>query len=118
MQETVKDSGVSASGDDALDLRVAGQVAHGFLNVYAGALALDIRARSPDEKFHLNIVKMSGEILSRSATIKAASTMKERISKDAIFLLMQNRKTGSSDLTVGVIGTKNFLKETVLPTNI
>ena len=33
-QEAVTDLGVSASGDDALDLRVVGQVAHGVLNVY------------------------------------------------------------------------------------
>ena len=48
------------------------------------ALPLDIKARSPEEKLSLNILKMSDEILSRSLTIEAASTvMKERITKDA-----------------------------------
>ena len=40
---------VSASGDDALDVCVVGQVAHGVLNVHADALALDIKARSREE---------------------------------------------------------------------
>ena len=53
LQEAVTDPGVGASGDDALDLRVVGQVAHGVLNVYADALALDIKARSPEEIFKL-----------------------------------------------------------------
>ena len=41
------DSGVGASGGDALDPRVA----HGVLNMYADAWALDIKARSPEEIF-------------------------------------------------------------------
>ena len=90
LQEALTDPGVSASGDDAvvrvsgddaLDLRVVGQVAHGDVNVYANALALDIKARPPEEILNLNMLKMSDEILFRS--IKAASkVMKERISKD------------------------------------
>ena len=76
LQEALTDPGVSASGDDALDLRVVGLVAHGVLNVYADALARDIKARSPEERLNLNILKMSD-------AIKAASTvMKVRISKD------------------------------------
>ena len=53
LQEALGDPGVRASGDDALDLRVVGQVAHGVLNVYADAFALDIKARSPEEIFEL-----------------------------------------------------------------
>ena len=45
------DPGVIASGDDALDFRVVGQVAHVFFNVCADALALDIEARSQEEIF-------------------------------------------------------------------
>ena len=48
LQEAFTDPGVSASGDDALDLR-------GVLNVYADALALDIKSRSPEEILNLNI---------------------------------------------------------------
>ena len=78
--------GVSASGDGALVIRAVGQGAHGVLNVYADALALDIKAPSPEAILNLKILKMSDEIPSRSVTIKAASTaMKERISKDAFF---------------------------------
>ena len=53
LQEAVTAPGVSARGDDALDLRVGGQLAYGVLNVYADALALDIKARSPREIFKL-----------------------------------------------------------------
>ena len=42
LQEALMDLVVSASGDDALDLRVVGQVAHGVLNVCAHAMARDI----------------------------------------------------------------------------
>ena len=85
LQEALTDPGVSASGDDAvvrvsgddaLDLRVVGQVAHGDVNVYANALALDIKARPPEEILNLNMLKMSDEILFRS--IKAASKGHER----------------------------------------
>ena len=51
LQEAVIVPGVSASGDDALDIRVVGQVAHGVLNTFADALALEIKARSPEEIF-------------------------------------------------------------------
>ena len=47
------DPGVIASGDDALDFRVVGQVSHVVFNVYADALALDIEARSLEEMFKL-----------------------------------------------------------------
>ena len=47
-QEALTHLGVSASGDDAV-----GQVAHGVFNVYADALALDIKARSPEEFLNL-----------------------------------------------------------------
>ena len=42
---------VIASGDDALDFRVVGQVAHVFFNVCADVLALDIEARSQEDFF-------------------------------------------------------------------
>ena len=46
LQEARTDPGVGASGDDALDLRVVGQVAHVVFNdVYADVLALDIEGR-------------------------------------------------------------------------
>ena len=45
------DPGVSASGDDALDLRVVGQVVHGVFNVCAATMALNIEARSTEEFF-------------------------------------------------------------------
>ena len=35
LQEALTDLGESASGEDALDLLVVGQAAHGVLNVYA-----------------------------------------------------------------------------------
>ena len=86
LQEALTGPGVSASGDDARDLRVVGQVADGVLNVHADTLALDIGAPSPEGIQNLNILKISDEILSHSITIKAASTvMKDRISKDADF---------------------------------
>ena len=34
---------MSSSGDDALDLRVVGQVRHGVFNVYADSLAIDTK---------------------------------------------------------------------------
>ena len=51
LQEAFTDPGVVASGDDALDLHVVGQVAHGVFNVYVDALALDINPWSPEEIF-------------------------------------------------------------------
>ena len=82
---------ITASGDDALDLRVVGQVAHGVLKVLTPCHSTS-KLRRQRKNFNSNILKMSDEILFRSITIKAASTvMKERISKDADFL-MQNRK--------------------------
>ena len=57
LQEALTDPGVSTNGDDALDLRVVGQVAHFVLNVYAYVLAFDIEARSLEEIFNLGILK-------------------------------------------------------------
>ena len=53
VQEAVTDPGVSASGGDALDLRVVGHVAHGVLNVYADALALSHQSSSARGNFKL-----------------------------------------------------------------
>ena len=90
LQEAVTDPGVSASGGDAIDHGGVGQVAHGVLNVYADASALDIKARSPVEIFNLNTVRMPDDVPPRSTTTKAASTVvKERISKDADFLMQK-----------------------------
>ena len=73
LEEALTNPGVSVSGDDALDLRVVGQVAHGVLNM----------------------LKMSDEIPSRSITIKAASLlMQERIFKKMLICLIAKSKNG------------------------
>ena len=88
LPKAVIDPGVSASSDDAFD---TGHVAHGVLAVYADAVALDIKARSPEGR-NAGIVTMCDAIPSRSITIKAASTvMKERMSKDADLLDAKKR---------------------------
>ena len=71
--------------------------------------------------FNLNTLKISDDIPSRSLTIKAASTvMKERMSKDADFLVQHRKWFQRPELVavsrlreVGVTGTTNVLKETV-----
>ena len=96
LQETLTDPGVRASGADALDLRVVGQrVASPTCTLTPWHLTSKLGRQ---RKFsNLNIFKMSDEILFRSITIKAASTvMKERISKDADFFDAKS-KTGSGD---------------------
>ena len=72
---------------------MVGQVGHGVLNVYADALAPDIKARSTEEILNLNILKISDDTPSRSVTSKAASTVvKECISKDADFFDARSKK--------------------------